>query len=195
LSHGAVAFEYESGPPIEHGRLGIWLFVGSEAMFFAGLFSAWFVLRAGDPAWPTEPRVDLGIGIGASVLLALASLSAGAAVRSARRGAAPRVARWSGLAALAGALFLGVQAFEYRHLADAGIVPRTDVAAGMFFAITGAHGLHVLVGVVWQAVLAARAARGRVPQHRARHVEYGALYQHFVDVVWLGVLVALYVIG
>jgi cytochrome c oxidase subunit 3 len=195
MSAHAVAFDHESGPPIEHGRLGVWLFIAGEAMFFAGLFSAWLVLRAGAPDWPAAPRVELGLGIAFTAVLALASLTAGAAARAARHGDTARLVRWLGLTALMGAVFLGGQAYEYAHLFQMGIAPRTDVAWGMFFVITGAHGAHVLVGVLWNLVLTWRAWRGQVPRWRARYVEYAALYQHFVDVVWLGVFSALYLVG
>ncbi|MEZ6018491.1 MAG: heme-copper oxidase subunit III [Planctomycetota bacterium] len=200
MSAHAVAYDYESGPPIERGRLGVWLFIVGEVMFFAGLFSAWLVLRAGARDWPAAPRVDLNLGIAFTVVLLLASVAAGAATRAARRGAGDsagggRLTRWLFVAAALGAAFLGGQAYEYAHLLREGIAPRTDVAWGMFFLITAAHGTHVLVGVVWNLVLAWRAWRGRLPRWRARHVEYGALYQHFVDVVWLGVFAALYLVG
>lgn len=195
MSAPSVAFDYESGPALEPGRLGVWLFVVGEAMFFVGLFSAWFVLRSGASDWPAAPRVGLPLGIGFTVTLLSASVAAGAGARAARRGDARRCARWLALTALSGVLFLGGQAYEYSHLFGQGIAPRTDVAWGLFFVITGAHGLHVLVGVVWTLCLALLARRGRVPRWRARIVEYGALYQHFVDVVWLGVFTAFYVIA
>jgi heme/copper-type cytochrome/quinol oxidase subunit 3 len=195
MSAHAVAYDHESGPPIERGRLGVWLFIAGEAMFFVGLFAAWLVLRGGAPDWPAAPRVELGLGIGFTVVLALASLAAAAAARAARRGDNGRLVRWLASTALLGALFLGGQAYEYVHLFERGIAPRTDVAWGMFFVITGAHGAHVLVGALWNLALSWRAWRGHVPRWRARHVEYAALYQHFVDVVWLGVFSALYIVG
>jgi len=195
MSAHAVAYDYESGPAIERGRLGVWLFVGSELMFFAGLFSAWFVLRAGAADWPAEPRVSLGLGLGFTAVLALASLAAAAAVRAARRGARGATARWLFFTGLLGLGFLGGQVYEYQHLLAAGSWPRTDVAWGLFYALTAAHGLHVAVGVLWNFGLWVQAWRGRIPAWRARRVEYAAFYQHFVDVVWLGVFTALYVVG
>jgi cytochrome c oxidase subunit 3 len=195
MSAHAYAYEHESGPPIEHGRLGVWLFIAGETMFFAGLFAAWLVLRGGAPDWPVAPRVELWLGLVFTAVLGLASLAAGAAARAARRGDTARLVRWLGVTALMGAVFLGGQAYEYSHLFRQGIAPRTDVAWGMFFVITGAHGAHVLVGALWNLALTWRAWRGHVPRWRARYVEYAAAYQHFVDAVWLGVFTALYVVG
>ena len=176
MSAHAVAFDHESGPPIERGRLGVWLFIAGEAMFFAGLFAAWLVLRAGAPDWPAEPRVGLGLGIAFTVVLALASITAGAAARAARRGDRPRLVRWLGVTALLGAVFLACQAYEYAHLFAQSIAPRTDVAWGMFFALTGAHGAHVLVGALWNLVLCVRARLGLVFHERYMTIEETELW-------------------
>jgi len=195
LSSEGLVLEYESGAAIEPGRLGIWLFLASECLFFAGLGSAWWVLRAGDSTWPEASRLDLRIGLAFTALLLCASFSAGAAVRAARQGARARLVSWTLVTAHFGVLFLAGQAWEYNHLFAAGIAPRTDLAWGFFFVLTGAHGVHVLVGVLWSLGLAVQARRGALPPWRARYVEYGALYQHFVDVVWLALFGALYLLG
>jgi len=186
---GHVATAWDSGPPVESARFGTWVFLASEAFFFGGLLAAYFVLRGSSPAW-VEP---LGIGLGAAltVLLVASSLCASAAVRSLRAGERATASNRM-LAAAALALgFLGIQAFEWFELAQVGFTPRGSLAGASFYVLTGAHGLHVLAGVVW---LGASGAIVRRPSSSALHAELAALYQHFVDVIWLVLFVLLYLL-
>lgn len=184
-----VATAWDSGPPVETARFGTWVFLASEAFFFGGLLAAYVVLRSSSKAW-VEP---LGVGLGAAltVLLVASSLCASTAVRRLRAGARASGSNWMLAAALLALGFLGIQALEWRELAHAGFTPRGSLAGASFYVLTGAHGLHVLAGVVW---LAGSGALVRRSGSRTLHAELAALYQHFVDGIWLVLFVVLYLL-
>lgn len=193
LEAGAAgtAYEHESGPRIERGRLATWLFLAAESLFFGGLLSAWGVLRAQTPDWAEGAGPSLGVGLGMTALLLAASfVGHTASVRARdRRPVAGRLLLAAGLALA----FLGAQALEYRGLAAEGHGPDASVRWGVFWALTLCHGLHVSIGVLWLAAVG--LARLRVdPDAPAGPVDYGVLYLHFVDAVWLLLLVLLYVL-
>lgn len=184
---GHVATGWDSGPPVETARFGTWVFLASEAFFFGGLLAAYVVLRGSSATW-VEP---LGLGLGAllSALLVASSLCSALAVRRLRAGARGAASAWLAVAALCALTFLGVQAYEWRELAHLGFVPRTSLAGASFYVLTGAHGLHVLGGVLW---LAGSSIALRRAGASTLHAELAALYQHFVDGVWAVLFVLLY---
>jgi heme/copper-type cytochrome/quinol oxidase subunit 3 len=93
------------------------------------------------------------------------------------------------LAGLLATAFLALQAWEWRALLAADFTPRGSLSGASFYVLTGAHGLHVLGGAVW---LLASAVALRRPGARALHAELAALYQHFVDLVWIVLFAVLY---
>ncbi len=184
---GHVAVAWDSGPPVATARFGTWVFLASEAFFFGGLVAAYVVLRSSSTTW-IEP-LDERLGVLLTALLVASSLCAGRAVRRLRAGSRSGASGWLLLAAVCALAFLGVQAFEWHELAQAGFTPRSTLAGSAFYVLTGAHGLHVLVGVLWLAgsgLVVRRAGKSTL------HVELAALYQHFVDLVWLFLVVLLY---
>ncbi len=99
-----------------------------------------------------------------------------------------------GLTALLGAAFLGGQAYEFASLAADGITLSSSIFGSSFFTLTGFHGLHVLIGVVWALLTLGKAARGRYSAEDNVGVEAFGLYWHFVDVVWIVLFTIIYLI-
>ncbi len=182
-----VPTAWDSGPPVATARFGTWIFLASEAFFFGGLVAAYVVLRSSSKSW-VEP-LDVRLGLVLTALLVASSLCAAQGARRVRAGSRGAASNWLLLASCCALAFLGVQAFEWRELAHAGFTPRGSLAGASFFVLTGAHGLHVLVGVLWLAISSLIVRRDGA---RVLHAELAALYQHFVDIVWLGLLVLLY---
>jgi heme/copper-type cytochrome/quinol oxidase subunit 3 len=163
-------------------RTGVLLFLATEVMFFAGLVSAAIVLRAADPGWrAASERLEIGPAVAGTVLLLASSLVVALAARRARRaGAAGPLRAGLVVAALLGAAFLALQAFEYRALLAEGVDWRSGVFGSTFWTLTAVHGLHVLAGVAWLALVA--LARPGTIVERA---ELAGWYWHLVDGVWL----------
>jgi cytochrome c oxidase subunit 3 len=179
-------YDYDSGPPVHRGKFAIWLFLATEVMFFTGLIGAYLVLRIGAATWP-DPADRLAVDITAlnTFFLIVSSATMVKAVEMSMKGDRGGLLRWLGLTIVIGAIFVGIQAYEYRELIVHGNTPDVDIFWSTFYAMTGFHGLHVSVGVLWNAIVWVAAARGKIPARKYMTVELAGLYWHFVDLVWV----------
>lgn len=183
--HHAV-YDYDSGPPVDRGKFAIWLFLATEVMFFTGLIGTYIVLRLGSSSWPNpENRLAVDITAANTFLLITSSWFMVRALHAIQKGDQGGLLRWLGLTIIGGALFVGVQAYEYGQLIKHGALPNVDIFWSTFYAMTGFHGFHVAVGVVWLIIVWIGAARGKFSAQRYLPVELAGLYWHFVDLVWV----------
>jgi heme/copper-type cytochrome/quinol oxidase subunit 3 len=183
------------GPlPVERvpvGKVGIWVFLATDAMGFAGLLLAYGILRVRADQWPdAQERLAVLQAAGMTAALVTSSFTVTMAARAARAGREVARAVWLAATIVLGVAFLGGQALEYQHLATGArpMVPSSDVFAGTFYAITGYHGLHVLVGVIvlMSLLLATRP--------RTRALEVAAVFWHFVDLAWIPIFSFVYLL-
>jgi len=182
------AADHESGPRIESGRLGVWLFLGSEVLLFAGLIGSYLFLRPGSRDFPAPGDALDRLFVGFNTLLLVASsFTATRSVKSEARGTR---ARWLVATLLLGGVFLALQLREYVGLSAHGILPKTNLYWSCFFVLTGVHGLHVLGGLVALGITGAGALHGK----RKLPFELASLYWHFVDVVWILLFALLYLL-
>lgn len=170
---------------VHAARLGMWLFLGSEILLFAGLFAVYAGYRVRDPAMfaAGARETDLVLGALDTGLLLTSSLLVVLGVH-ARRGGRPVGAalRW-GAAIVLGLAFLAAKLLEYAHHLENGLRPvGSPVFWTLYYATTGLHALHVIGGLAILAVLGWRLVFREVPAHV---VENGANYWHLVDMVWL----------
>jgi cytochrome c oxidase subunit III len=211
VEHSPVAgLAHDERGGISNVVLGMLLFITSEVMFFAGLFAAYFNVRANAPEgiWPpiNPETIELGnpaqyhlsvlplVGP-ATVLLVISSFTAQFAVWAIRRGDRTAFIRNLSVTVALGVVFLIMQGIDYAMLGAEGI---TLAGAGTFgttyYTLTGFHGAHVFGGVIMLAVVLYRGLAG---QFSARHhdaVEAASLYWHFVDVVWIVLFTLLYIV-
>jgi cytochrome c oxidase subunit 3 len=196
--------------------LGMLLFITSEVMFFAGLFAAYFSIRAGftetvngvaTHVWPPAAYVGLldpfrlttesgapNMIVPATIILILSSFVCQFAIRAIRRGDQRTFVRAIGLTLAMGVAFLLLQAYDYSVLMREGLSIGGSTFGTTYFTLTGFHGLHVLGGTL---MLAAVFYRGRTGQFSARRhdmPEAVSLYWHFVDVVWVVLFSVLYLL-
>ena len=184
--HHHPVYDYDSGPPVERGKFAIWLFLATEVMFFSGLIGAYIVLRTSSAAWP-NPHQRLSVYITAfnTFVLITSSWLMVKALFAAKRGDRGGILRWLGATILGGSLFVGIQVYEYIELVKHGSVPNVDIFWSTFYIMTGFHGSHVVVGVIWLACVWFGALRGRYTAKNHLGVELAGLYWHFVDLVWV----------
>lgn len=174
---------------IPNGVVGVWLFLASEIMFFAGLLGGYVVLRlgAGPGGWPDPTaKLDTALLAANTFVLITSSATMALSLAAAREGAGKRAARFLLATAALGLVFLAVKAYDYHHLWHAGTTMRSGLFGNYYYTLTGFHGLHVLGGVV--ALLALLPAALRAD---AVALEAAGLYWHFVDVVWILLFVIL----
>jgi cytochrome c oxidase subunit III len=195
--------EQEGHGPAHHEQgintalLGMLLFIGSELMFFAGLFAAYFNARAAAPAWPPEGMEQIvmpnAIVIVATVILVISSFTMHWAILRIRKGDRTGMNRAIAVTLILGIIFLALQAYDYWELLDHyGFGINSGIYGTLFYTMTGFHGAHVFGGVVGIAIL---LLRGMAGQFSARHhiaVEAVSAYWHFVDVVWIALFFTLY---
>jgi heme/copper-type cytochrome/quinol oxidase subunit 3 len=173
------------------GKIGMWIFLVSDAFAFGGLLIAQGILRAGQPEWVPANEPPLAIPFTAVLTFLLISTSFtnvmawAAAAEERRRAAAILLA----VTALGGVLFLAGQYHEWTSLIREGLVLGRSVRASTFFVITGFHGLHVTVGVIYILAVLGQYVRRRATAH---HVEVLGLYWCFVDFVWIFVFSLVY---
>jgi heme/copper-type cytochrome/quinol oxidase subunit 3 len=174
------------------GKLGLWWFLSSEIITFGGLMGSYMVLRLLHPEW-AEAAQHLNVVIATvntAVLLtsSLTMVLAFAAVEHADNRA---VRTWLACTVTLGLVFLLIKAWEWSGKLSAGMVPGVSGFWSFYYAMTGLHALHVLGGIVVNAVLLLVALRGRL-WPMAHRVELAGLYWHFVDLVWIFLFPLLY---
>ena len=172
--------------------LGMIMFLGSEAMLFGSFFSAFFYIRFTNSHWPLG-GLELPIeetGINTAILIS-SSFTMHWALMSVRRNHRAGLVVGLGLTLLMGVTFLALQIHEYVTL---GFSPSTNAFSGAFFALTGLHGFHVLVGATLLTIAFVRASRGRYSAEEHLGLDVTGLYWHFVDVVWILLYTVVYLL-
>ena len=168
------------------------LFLGSELMFFAGLFATYFTLRAQVPVWPPRGTVlDLAETTAFTAILVSSSLTIQSAVRRIERGDLRGMKRWMAASLILGIIFVGGQLYSY---ARTELEVASSSYASAFYAMTGFHGLHVVAGLIAMLVVLGRAAAGAYSEDQHDGVVATAYYWHFVDVVWIALFAAIYLL-
>jgi len=182
-------------PQRENAKLAVWVFLGGEVVFFGTLVLALLLFRAREAAAFAEVRQSLSVplvGLNTFVLI-LSSYLVVRALTAARAGRSRSLKlHLIGIFGL-GAVFLGGQALEWSVLFAEGLTVKSAFGTP-FFTITGIHGMHVLVGLVWLAYVIVLAFRGRFSPAAHQGVEVFGLYWHFVDVVWIVLFTLFYLI-
>jgi len=182
---------------VSWNKLMMWIFIITDGLLFAGFLSAYGYARLGTEAWPDQLEVfHLWFISAMTFVLISSSATMATAVGAARHKDGRLVSRMIVATLAGGAIFLGMQAYEWTTLIREGAslysnpwgVPQF---ANYFFVITGFHGTHVLTGLIILAVVAAKAVRGRLSEEG---VELAGLYWHFVDLVWVFIFTLFYLI-
>ena len=175
-------------PGIPAGKVGVWWFLASEIMLFGGLIASYIVFRLGGSGWhEASAHVSVTLGAVNTLILLTSSLTVVQAFAAAERGNAPALRLFLGLTILGGLAFLGFKAIEYTTEIRAGFTPGAGIFWSFYYTMTGLHALHVLGGIVVNAVLFL-GSRIRTPWR----VELAGLYWHFVDIVWIFLFPLLY---
>ncbi len=186
----------EPGTGVYNEKLGMWVFLGSEVMFFTALIGAYIILRVSRPEAWAEPGEMLNVPITAlnTFILICSSVTMVKAFAAVQRNDQRGLRIWLVATALIGSAFLGIQAYEYQELIHKGFVPGEGLYGSTFYTMTGFHGFHVTIGVICLTFVAFRAFRGRYSASDYRGVEVVGLYWHFVDLVWIILFTIVYLI-
>lgn len=178
------------------GKVGMWLFLVSDALTFGALLASYGAMRWGDPNWPVPGHI-LNIPLTAlnTFILICSSVTMVKALSAVRHGDIAGLKKFLLGTIAGGAIFLGVQAYEWTHLIHhSGLTLKKDLFSATFFAITGFHGFHVFCGVIYLLVIFWQSCRGIYTAENNERVEIAGLYWHFVDLVWILVFTFVYLV-
>ena len=182
---------------ITNAKLGVWLFLASEIMLFATLFTSYIVLRMGAATWPWGwDALNVPLATLNTAILISSSVTIVMAYAKAHDKNVGGFRLWMGLTLLLSFAFLVVKAFEYGHEFHLGIGPSTSVFYAVYFTMTGLHGIHILGGIAVNGGLlymSFNKEHWENPLFLGR-VEGAGLYWHFVDIVWIFLFPALYLL-
>lgn len=201
------------GIDVYNMKLGMWVFLLSEVMFFTSLIGSYVILRFANPGAFGAPGEVLNVpltGVNTFILIC-SSVTMVKAFASIENGDQKGLRLWLLATILLGSVFVGIQVIEYNVLSHEGFVPRAasyealgrdevgPVVGGplygaTFYTMTGFHGLHVSIGVLCLSFVAFRAFRGKYTQESHGGVEIVGLYWHFVDLVWIILFTIVYLI-
>ena len=191
--------------------LGMWLFLVTEVMFFGGMFLVYTVYRHAYPGIFAIASSSLNVYIGAAntIVLLCSSFTMVLAVRAAQLGQRQAIILFLILTLVLGGVFLGVKAYEWNekfqehHIPGSsfhfeGMQPDEQAHAQLFFslyfAMTGLHALHMVIGVGVLLFLIRQAQKGKYSAEYMTPVDIGGLYWHFVDIIWIFLYPLLYLI-
>jgi cytochrome c oxidase subunit 3 len=191
------------------GRMGVWLFLVNEILFFGGLFCAFFIYRGWyfDSFVEAHHHLDWKMGAVNTVVLIFSSLTMALAVRSAQVNDKAKTVQMLAITVICACIFLVVKYFEYSHKIHDGLLPGAYFSAkgfttahpqiffSIYFMMTGIHGLHVIIGIGLILWILVRAQKGEFSQRYYAPVEGVGLYWHLVDLVWIFLFPLLYLVG
>ena len=213
---------------LNHRKMLMWLFLGSDCLFFGALISTYLVYRGKSLVGPFPADVfDIPTTSVSTFALLMSSMAMVLAYAAINRGDMKAFRVWLLCTCLLGATFLGFQIFEFYEFANHervvectanspvdkcppgteeyeepyGLTPRTNLFGSTFFTLTGFHGAHVTIGVIWllsiwgYSMLGGRRANRILTDRQALSVDLAALYWHFVDIVWIVIFAVVYLIG
>jgi heme/copper-type cytochrome/quinol oxidase subunit 3 len=182
---------------ITNAKLGVWLFLASEVMLFATLFTTYIVLRMGATSWPWGwDALNVPLATLNTAILITSSVTIVMAYARAYDKDAKGFRLWMGATIALSLAFLVVKGFEYHHEFAKGIGPSTSVFYAIYFTMTGLHGIHIIGGILLNSGLLYMSC---VKEHWENplflgRVEGAGLYWHFVDIVWIFLFPALYLL-
>ncbi len=207
-AHGGHDDHHYTSTGLDNRKVAIWTFIGSECLFFASLITTYLVYKGRSLVGPlphSESQCLLHgkmqtcegifeiplVTFGTAVLL-FSSFFVVLALYGAQKNKRNWLIGWLALTVLCGLFFVGMQVYEFTHFVHKGLGYTTNLYGSTFYTLTGFHGSHVSLGVIWLSTMLILAIRGKVPPEKSLNLELAALYWHFVDVVWIVIFPVVY---
>ena len=209
--HPALAHHFDDlGQQQEAATLGMWVFLVTEVLFFGGLFLVYSIYRVWyhDAFVAASHELDVTLGTINTAVLITSSLTMAMAVHAAQLGNRRLLMIFLVLTMALGAVFLGIKAVEYyekythHHIPGAtfafephDLLRHAQIFFSLYFAMTGLHALHMIIGLGIMTAMLWLSWRGRISAEYYIPIEISGLYWHFVDIVWIFLFPLLYLIG
>jgi heme/copper-type cytochrome/quinol oxidase subunit 3 len=196
--HAPAHEEHHTSTGLDNTKMAMWAFLGSECLFFGSLITTYLLYRNSVVAGPKPHEIyDIPYTSVSSFVLLMSSLTMVLALAAIQRND-PRAMRvWLLATAFLGITFIGGQIYEFTTFVEEGLTLSTSTFGSAFFVLTGFHGAHVSVGILMLLSLVGMSMAGKLGHSNAeaaRRVELIGLYWHFVDIVWIVIFTAVYLI-
>jgi heme/copper-type cytochrome/quinol oxidase subunit 3 len=193
MTHAEATHHTSTG--LDSRKIGMWVFIGSECLLFGSLISTYLVYHGKSVAGPTTREIlNIPLTSISTFVLLMSSLAMVLALAAVTRNDTVWSRVWLATTAFLGLVFLGFQAFEFATFVREGLTLQVSLFGSTFFVLTGTHGAHVAVGVLWLVSLLVRSFQGKLGAEKALNVELAGLYWHFVDVVWIVIFTVVYLL-
>lgn len=197
--HGVTTTDAEShhyaAMGVEHLKLAFWIFLGSDCFFFGSLIGTYMSYRGKSLVGPYPLDVfDVNVTSISTFILLMSSFTMVLAVLGAKTGKRPMTLAFLLITAVLGASFVGFQVYEFSHFLHEGLTLQGNLFGSTFYTLTGFHGTHVAIGVLWLLIQAVWYGLGWVRGDEGLAVEVAGLYWHFVDIVWIVIFTIVYLL-
>ena len=196
ITEAAHHEEEQNCTGIDKRKLLFWVFLSTDCLFFGALISTYMVYRGQSLVGPYPIDIlDIPLTTISTFVLLCSSFAMVMALSATQKDDIKGIRIWLAATAIMGMVFIGFQIFEFWEFAHHGLLISTNLFGTTFFTLTGFHGAHVSLGIVWLWVLFILSFRGKVTSARALDVEICGLYWHFVDIVWIVIFTLIYLVG
>ncbi len=196
MAHAEAHAHPATSTGIDNRKLAIWTFIGSECLFFASLISTYLVYKGKSLVGPFPKDIfEIPLVTFGTALLLFSSLFVVLSLNAAEQGNRRKTILWLALTIVCGLFFIGMQVYEFSHFVHKGLTMQGNLFGASFYTLTGFHGTHVTIGVVWLITVFIELLRGKLPPAKALNLEIAALYWHFVDVVWIVIFPVVYLMN
>ena len=176
--------------------LGFWIYLMTDCILFASLFATYAVLQGGTFGGVTGKDIfDMPFVLAETILLLVSSFTCGVAVLMARAGKANHVIGWFAATFVLGAVFLGMELWEFSHLVHEGNSWQASAFLSAFFTLVGTHGLHIFIGLLWIGTMIYRIWEKGITTHSLRKLTLLGLFWHFLAVVCICIFTFVFLMG
>jgi heme/copper-type cytochrome/quinol oxidase subunit 3 len=180
---------------VPNERMAMWAFIGSECLFFGTLLATYMVYKGASLTGPyPQDILDIPLTTLSTFVLLMSSLAMVLALNAVQKDNRRGALFWLMMTVGMGCIFLGFQAYEFTHSYHEGLTLQSNIFGTTFFILTGFHGAHVSIGVIWLLILWLQTYAGRIKSKDALKVEIAGLYWHFVDIVWIVIFMLVYLL-
>ena len=191
----AVEPEYTT-TGLNHRKLLMWVFLGSDCLFFGALIATYMVYRGQSLTGPYPiDIINVPVTTISTFVLLMSSFAMVQALAATHADNKRGIVGWLVATAVLGAIFIGFQVVEFNTFKNEGLTLGGNLFGATFFTLTGFHGAHVTLGIIWLVAMAIVANKGRVGPNSVLDIELLGLYWHFVDIVWIVIFTLLYLIA
>ena len=195
-----------AGAPAEHAhgwrssklpdiKLMMWIFLASDIMFFGTLIGTYLIYKGRSLVGPYPLDVlDIPLTTVSTFVLLMSSFLMVIALDALRKDRIQQFRLWTLGVAFFGAIFLGFQVYEFLHFVDLGLTLQGNLFGTTFYVLTGTHGVHVAIGVLWLVSIVIASYVRPMTSRDETYLEVAGLYWHFVDIVWIVIFTLVYLV-